>query len=551
MRKIIIFLIICSIILGIFGFWYYQRNFYSKEILKLEILGKNEVELGEKVEYIVKYKNNGNVRLEEPRLIFEYPKYSIVEGENFLRKEIELEDIYPGQEKIYRFSARIFGKENEAVEAKAWLSFRPKNLKARYETTTTYTTIIKKIPLTFEFDLPSKVESGKKIEFRLNYFSNVTYPLSNLRVKIEYPSDFEFIEARPEALEKTEWDIPLLNKTEGGRIEISGILRGAVGEQKIFRANLGLWREGEFVLLKEIIRGVAISQPALYITQIINGNPQYIASPGDNLHYEIFFKNLSQEAMPNLFLIVNLDGKAFDFESLKSDTGDFKPGDNSIVFDWKRNPKLQLLLPQEEGKVDFWIKLKDDLPFSGEQDKNQVIKTNCYLSQVREEFETKLNSKLEMVAKAYYQPEVFENSGPIPPKIGETTTYTIVWELKNYFNDVKNVKVKAILPPQVKLTGKILPENSRFLFDSQSREIVWEVGDMEAGKGILNPPSSVTFQIALTPTSEQAGVSPLVGEGKISGEDQFTGAIIESRSPELDVNLTNGEIIIKEIKEIE
>ena len=79
MRKFIFIIIILCIALGIAGFWYWQRNPYSKEILKLEILGPEEAAVSEEVEYTVKYKNNGNVRLEEPRLIFEFPEYTLLE----------------------------------------------------------------------------------------------------------------------------------------------------------------------------------------------------------------------------------------------------------------------------------------------------------------------------------------------------------------------------------------------------------------------------------------------------------------------------------------
>lgn len=133
MRRIFrFFIIILAIALGVAGYWYYQKNIYSKEVLKLEILGPAETELAGEVEYIVKYKNNGNVRLEEPKIIFEYPKNSVVEGEKFLRKEKELEDIYPGEEKTVSFKARLFGKEGEAKLAKAQISYRPKGLKAPY-----------------------------------------------------------------------------------------------------------------------------------------------------------------------------------------------------------------------------------------------------------------------------------------------------------------------------------------------------------------------------------------------------------------------------------
>lgn len=527
-RRFITFLILIAAISGIVGFWNWQKNSYSKEILKLEILGKEEVAVAEDFGYIVKFKNNGNIRLETPKLIFEYPKYSIVE-DGILRKEITLEDIYPGQEQTFNFKVRLLGKEGEARVAKASLSYQPKNLKARYESVTTFTTQIKSVPLTFEFDLPSKVESGKDFRFRLNYFSNVDYPLSNLRVVAEYPADFEFVESTPRGLEKNEWEIGLLNKAEGGRVEILGKLSGEVGEEKIVRAKLGSWWDGEFVVLKEAIRGIEVIRPSLYIWQQINGNPQYVASPGDWLHYEIFFKNIGEEDLTSLFLVSKLEGEAFDFQTIKSDLGDFEPGDNSIVFDWRRIPRLQYLAPMEEAKVEFWINLKEEFGIS----KNPILRNKIFLSQAKEEFITKVNSKITVSQKGYFQEEVFGNQGPLPPKVGETTTYTIIWQIKNYYNDVKNVKVKTILPQQVQLTGKIFPEeeSQKFAFDSQSREIVWAIGDLGTGQGVITPTPNISFQIALTPDVSQKGETPqLIGEAKIIGEDQWTREIVEAKT---------------------
>ena len=49
---------------GLVGLWYFQRNNYSKEILKIEILGPEVTQAGEEIEYLVRYKNNGDVVLE-------------------------------------------------------------------------------------------------------------------------------------------------------------------------------------------------------------------------------------------------------------------------------------------------------------------------------------------------------------------------------------------------------------------------------------------------------------------------------------------------------
>jgi len=554
MKKFTLVIILLAAIAGVAGLYYYQRNIYSKEILKLEILGPTETELVQEIEYIVKYKNNGNTRLEEPELIFEYPEYSIPSEGSSQRVTKNAEDfggaIYPGQEQTFSFKARLLGKEGAVKQAKATLSYRPKNLKARYESSTTFTTLIKKVSLTFDFDLPTKIESGKDFDFKLNYFSNVDYPLSDLRVTVEYPSNFEFIESVPQSLEKTEWDVGLLNKAKGGRISITGKLRGEIGEEKVFQAKLGTWREGEFILLKEIAKGVEITKPSLYVSQQINGNPRYIASPGDSLHYQISFKNLGEDIFTNLFLIVKLEGEAFDFDTLKAPQGTFETGDNSIIFDWKRVSKLQFLDAGEEGEAEFWVGLKDDWPISSSEDKNPEIKTDVYLSQIQEQFVNKVNSKLEIVQKVYFQDEVFGNTGSMPPKAGEGTTYTIMWQARNFYNDVSGVKVKAKLPSNVDLTGNIFPEGgvSNFTFDSESREIVWSVGDLKVSEGIAGTAApNLSFQVRLTPYANQVGQTPeIIGEATISGEDQWTGEIIRGTSPAQNTTLPDDPTITGE-----
>lgn len=544
------FFLLLLILAGIFFYWNWKKNVYSKEVLKLEILGPTEVILGQEVEYVVKYKNNGNFRLEEPELIFEPPENSLKESE-IAKREILKEDklgiaIYPGEENSFSFKLRIFGKEGETKVAKATLNYRPKNLKARYSSNTSLTTQIKSVPITFEFDLPSKIEPNKNFVFHLDYFSNVDWLLQNLRIQAEYPIEFEFLESKPKAIEKTEWEIPVLNRSEGGRVEISGKMSGEIGTAKIFRARLGILIGERFVVLKEIEKGVEIVKPSIYIRQEINGNPQYVAFPGDWLHYTIYFKNIGDEEMTNLFLISKLEGEAFDFQTIKSDLGESKPGDDSVVFDWRRVSKLQYLAPREEGKVDFWIKLKDDLG----NVKNPILKNKVFIGQAKEEFLTKISSKIEVSQKGYYQDEVFGNSGPIPPKVGEITTYTIIWQVKNYYSDIKDVKVKAKLPNYVSLTGKIFPEemSSKFSFDPDSREIVWSLGDLERGRGVFNPPPSLAFQISFAPLEDQIGETPeIIGEAKISGEDSWTEKILEATSTSITTALPDDPMMKPEL----
>lgn len=529
MRRITIFLIILAVILGIVGFWYYQRNFFSKEVLKLEILGPEEVTMGDEIEYLVKYKNTGQITLEEAKLTFEYTENSIPSDGGSSRIEKKLEDIYPGKEETVSFKGRVLGKENEVKIAKAWLNFRPKNLKAFFESATTLTSTIKSVPLTFEFDLASRAESGRDLTFSLNYFSNCDFPLSDLGIKIEYPSGFEFIQAKPKGVDEADWEIALLNKTEGGRIEFRGKLVGELFEQKIFKANLGIWKDNQFIVLRETQKGVEIIKPSIYLSYQINSSPNYTASLGDLLYYEIFFRNIGDDPFENLFLAVQLEGESYDLNTLRADVGDFKKGENTILWDSQSLTKLRFLDAGEEGKVEFWVKLKSELPIADEKEKNPSIKAKISIGQVKEEFVTRINSKLEVSQEGLFTDSTFQNSGPNPPQVGQTTSYTIFWKVKNYYNDLKNVKVKAILPAQVKLTGQMKPPDAKLTFDQNSREIVWEIGDLNWGTGVLGQGPELIFQVALTPAANQKGQAPLlIPEARISGEDTWTETNIES-----------------------
>jgi hypothetical protein len=552
MKKFLPIIVILIVISGAIGYWNWERMAFSKDDIKLEILGPREVELAEEVEFIVRYKNIGHIRLDNPQLVFEFPDNIILKPGLSSRQKLDQEKlgiaIYPGEERTFRFRARLLGAEGESLSARAVLSYQPKGLQARFESETSFTTIIKSVPLTLAFDFPPKIETGKDFEFQINYFSNVDYPLLNLGITTDYPDGFDFIKSIPRALEKKEWEIPPLNKAEGGRITITGRIDAQPGDQKIFRANLGMWQDGRFIILKRANKGIEIIKPTLQIIQKINRREDYVITPGEHLHYEILFENIGDETLTGLYLTINLFGETFDFKTLRAPEGVIT-GANNITWNWRQVGDLQFLRPQERGQVEFWIQTKEDWPIldlKGEA----ILQSVIFLGGLKQEFATKINSKLEVDQKAFYQDEIFGNFGPIPPQIGLPTVYTIMWQVKNHHNKVGDVEIKAILSENVKLTGKIFPEQERenFTFDSISREIVWKVGTMEVGQGIINPGPNISFQVEFVPDEFQIGKTPdLIGPVKITGKDLWTGQFLRNRDLAINTTLQDDPSITKEM----
>lgn len=531
MNKKIIFTLFlaATVIFILFLFW--RGSMFSKEILKLEILGQDKAKVGEEIEYSVKYKNNGNFVLENPKLIFIMPDNSLTEdGKTIITQT--LRDIYPGNEEVVKIKTRLLGKEGDLKTAKVSLSYTPKNLTARYESDTTFTTQISEVPITLDFDLPSNVEKGKDLQYSINYFSNIDYPLENLSLKIDQVAGFNFLSSNPASLDHSEWKLATLSKAQGGRITVTGNINADTDKTLTFSASLGMWQNGSFVVIKQAIKDVQVIQPLLFITQQINGSSNYIASAGEILNYKISFTNIGSSAFDNLFAIVRLDGSALDMSTIKPDGGKVQQNDNMIVFDSNLAPSLRHLEKQQSGQLSFSVKVKDNwTPVSINQD-SSVITNEVNISQIIQKFSIKVNAGLSISQTGYFQSSDIINSGPTPPQVGKITTYTINWNIKNYSSDEKNVRVRATLPKNVKLTGKIMPsdQSSSFSFDSVSREIVWSAGDILAGTGVSGDPVSLAFQVSINPDVSQKGsVAQIIGQAEVSGENQFTNNITTAR----------------------
>ena len=404
-KKYFLIVLTILVLIGIGIFFYYRSTVFSREILKLEILGTDLAKVGEEIEYTIKYKNNGNFALEKAKITFELPENSLTE-DGKIRFTQDLKDVYPGNEDFVKFKGRILGKEGDLKVAKATITYIPRNLSARYESTTNFITKIDTIPFTLTYDIPSKIEKGKEITYFINYFSNIEYPLENLSIKVDSIKGFNINNSEPVSLDKIEWKLKTLTKGQGGRIKIIGSATSEADNNIIFKSHLGMWKNGTFIIIKDVETNIEATQSA----------------------------------------------------------------------------KLDLL-----------------------QSVFHAIQSGI------------------------------ENSGPIPPKVGEPTTYSVKWLVKNYFKNIKNLKIKAVLPQNVSLQDNVFPEDQapNFSFDSVSREVVWLAGN-------LPPDSSIefTFQIVLIPVEQNKGaLVNLINQATVYGEDESNGTIIQGIAPTVNTSL--------------
>ncbi len=528
LKKVIFTLIILIIIATAFGVYYYQRNIFGQDKIRFEIIATESVDAGEEVEYVVRYKNNSDTRLEEVVLLFEYPENAIIIEEDNedikkrgdVRREVVVGELNPGEEKTTIFKARPLGKKGESLNAIALLKYVPKNLAAKYEIERTHTAIIKSVPIDFDFQVPSSVDPERESSFRLRFSSDIDYPLTDIEVRLKYPSGFSLSRSVPKTdLDvKDVWAWPVLNKGVDGIIDIDGFLKGEPGDAKIFGATLGIWKDDHFITLKETTKGTAISQSSLLLDLQVNGVAEHVAVPGELLHYEVFYRNIGKETLEDLFLLVDLDKNTLNFNQIETKDGRFQEERGAIIWSYTFDFALQSLKENEEGKVDFWVRVREDLPY------NPEIKVKASMEKAEKTLATRVNTRLSLNQEAIRKGSPFEEVGPFPFEKNEKSNYAVRWRAKSQFNDVDNLTIKTVLPEGAIATGKKFPEEGVLSSNPATGEVVLELGDLPAGIA-----KEIFFEIEVEPKNDFELEDWVVFETEVSARDKRTNRTITQK----------------------
>ncbi len=530
-KKIILGLVILIIITILLGIFYYFRNSFSSERLRFEITAPETITIGEEMEYVLRYRNNSDTRLEDVILVFEYPDSAIViEDKEDLkenikvrgdfRREVFIGELNPGEEQTTIFRAMLVGEENETLEAQAQIRYVPRNLAARFELKRTHITQISEAPINLTMQLPSTMDPSREEKIKIQFSSGSEHPITDLEVRLNYPDGFSFTRSVPqtEMREKNRWEWPVLTKREVATIDIDGVLSGSPGEAKMFTAAVGIVVGDRFIKLKEVTKGVSVARSNMLMAIRVNGSEEYVASAGELLHYEIVFLNIGQETINNLYLLVELDDKNLDINTIDAVGGRLQEERNAIIWSYTFDFALLSLEKGEGGRVEFWAKVKDSITT------DPKITVKAQLDRAIKTIETKIGTDFSLIQSAIFDGSPFNSTGPFPFKEDEKSTYTIRWFLKNSFAPLYNMKIETILPEGSMLTGEKKIEGGNISFDSRRRKVIVSFDEILAQEEI-----EILLEVEIMPFDDFTENDIVIYETEITAEDRHTERLIKKR----------------------
>ncbi|MCF7835828.1 MAG: hypothetical protein K9M15_01775 [Candidatus Marinimicrobia bacterium] len=544
-------------------------NVISSKKIDIEIEGPLTVNSGEDVKWRVTIVNNNEVSLELSDLIIEYPEGTLMlESEPVSSERRSVGAIFPGEKKTEEVHIAILGNENEQKEIEFTLEYRLEKSNAIFSKTEKQIIKLARSPVGISLNMPDEIESGQIAKIGLEYVSNSELVLENVYLKMEYPPGFNLKESSlaPEENDNI-WKVGDIEPGEKNSLEITGLLEGVDMTELGFRAFVGMLdKNGEFVSFESASDSIFLKKPFVNFSFLINEQSlEVLPYSTKQVRISVFWKNNLPTEIRNNNIKVILKSEAIDFKTLTVNKGYYKSYDDSITWNSSSFPELASIAPGKSGSATFSFELKDSFLVQSARDKNFVFTIEGEMSGTRvseggqsilvksvSSKEVKLTSEVNFSASLLSSSEYFSNTGPIPPQVGKETKYTVVWSISNFYNDLSGVSVRSSLPSYVKWLGVVSPSGEDIAYKQDTGELIWNVGGVSAGSGLLNQAKTVAFQIAFLPSVSQEGSSPvLIPRMSLGGIDSFTGTAVEdyfvditsASTPEAQSNFIFGKVV--------
>lgn len=518
-------------------------NIISAENIEIEVRGPTAIGGGDELSLQITVTNRNTVPIKDVGLLIEYPE-GTRSAENInnelLRFRESLGTVEPGGQVKRTVKAVLFGEENASKDVTVGVEYRIEDSNAIFFKDVPYTLRISSAPLVVTVDALTEVVTGQDITFTIDVVSNSDSVVRDVLLKIEYPFGFELKQAHPKPSFGTNvWELGDIPSEEKKRVAITGTLVGQDGEERVFQFNSGVQSDQDEQLLAVVFgtaeSSVVIQRPFLAVELAIDGEtaPDIVISAGEKVRANLTWVNNLTTRVFDGEIEIKFSGDVLDKTSVSVFGGFYRSIDNTIVWNRDTDSSLAVLDPGEDGRLSFSFAsfgLASGRSFTNPQIDFDITVAGRRLreAQVPEIIEStvkrtvKIASNLSLSSRALFTVGPFVNTGPIPPKAEQETTYTIEWSLSNSSNNVEDVVVFATLPPYVRWTDQVSPSSEEVTFNPNGGVATWHVGDIAAHTGFGNTPRKAAFQIAVLPSVSQIGSQPIIiGEQTVEGFDQF------------------------------
>jgi hypothetical protein len=559
-------------------FFYLSNRPADATALELNILSPEKIKAGESFSYTIKYHNNSKYILKDLQLELKYPDgfiFESVNGDIVDRTEsqskniFKLADLTAGQESNIEIKGKIIAKKDSAALLLASLSYKPADFSSEFKKDAVSSIMVDDLGFEVDFEYANAILVGEDNEIDV-YFKNVKQNfLDDFEVSFMFPENILLtsggqLAAVSSSTVNTNEELLQIEKNSSLLWKAKGLVPGDKtyklpiyyqankkiddSQEIIIRLSKKTENGESYIFLEKNIK-LNVMNSNLNLTLILNGSKNdNSANFGSTLNYSLTYANKSDSQINDVAIMAILKSDFLDFDTFKNEQKGIV-SNQSVTWTKEQIPALASLAPGAEGVIDFSINLK---PFTdNDLGKNATVssyaqfninnKPSSRSDSQSNNINTKLNSDLNLIEKILYFDDnnTPVGSGPLPPKVGELTSFRVYWTLKNNLHDLSDTKVSMVLPDNVNFSAKNSATLGLINFDPTSRTVVWEIGDLP----VSTYRADAEFNISVKPSEDNRNRVMILSPGAlVTATDKETKASLEKKGDPKTTKLEDDDI---------
>ncbi len=557
----IAFFTLCSLVAGYV--FLVGGNLISPNNIKVDVLGPSSISAGEETFLDVAVTNNNDTTLEIADLILDYPagSRSAEDGLSPLSYfRVALGDIAPNQTVRQRVSAILYGEEGKGVHIPMTLEYRLPNSTSVFQKDLAYDGIVGTSPLTVSVDALKEVNAGQDYTLKISITSNSKAVERDIILTGDLPQGFDIVSAAPKqqmapaGSRTVSWNLGDIEAGGKRDVAITGKIYGDKNEQRYFKFAAGVGGQNKNSLsavIASVTKTVDIKQPFIGVSLLFDKSEadNFVARSGTEVAGLIRWKNNLGVPVYDATIDAVVTGEIVDHDSIRASTGFYDSNKRVLRWNQSNDKNMQSFAPNGSGGVEFSFDLKEALTGSAVTNPEFTINITVHAkrrleSGVPEDIVSTVQKTIKVISTASLTSQIvhtvgaIENSGEIPPKVGEKTTYTVTWAVTNSFNKLSDGKVTATLPDYITWESVATPSSENIAYNPTSREVTWLLGNIDSQTPTAPAVRQVSFQIGFVPSVSQESQTPVtVNIANFKANDTFTGLSITSATKVLTTEM--------------
>lgn len=510
------------------------QNSVSGSNIAVGVSGPFTVGGGDVLSLQIGITNQNNVAIESATLVVEYPpgtRSGDDENKELFSERIALDSgIAPGDTYNFPIKARVFGEENQESSVRVSVEYRVTGSSATfYKEAAPHRFKIGSAPVVMKIESEGTISSGQETSIVLTVTSNSSSPITNLIVRADYPSGFEFTSSVPNTVSgRNIWSIPELKPEESAEIEIRGIVIGTESEKYVVKFTAGV-SDGRTNDLASVLAitdtEFTLEDPFLAIdVKVDNSSDQTVTiSPDSTATVSLALRNSLETTVYDGLVEVKLSGNALSSTDVLVNNGYYDANAKVVRFNVSEVSALREIDPDATVNLSFSLRPEA----TGVETPQITMDVSASARRVsagsaREQIADTISRVIKLESRPTMVQELLgADTGPVPPRAGETTKYQIRWQLENSANSISDAVVTATLPSYVEWTGET-GGSGAWSYNPSTRTVEWRAGSVNAGSG-----ASGDFYVNFLPSASLAGRTPtLVEAAHLRSNDNFTGSVL-------------------------